>query len=73
MSVAEKFALMCSLSQQAIEASRDAIRASHPEASEEEVRLLFVEFHYGKELADKVRADLARRQQERALEDAGLQ
>jgi hypothetical protein len=50
-----------SLSQSAIELSRRAIRRRHPDASEEELGLLFVELHYGRDLADRVRAYLRSR------------
>ncbi len=44
-----------SLSQQMLALSRRAIREVHPNASEEEVDLLFVARAYGQELADRVR------------------
>jgi hypothetical protein len=37
---------------------------SDPELSQVELDLLFVELHYGKDLADRVRADLKRRKEE---------
>ncbi|MDQ2905575.1 MAG: hypothetical protein M3Y81_18780 [Chloroflexota bacterium] len=61
---AQRFGLVRSLSQSGIEWSRQSIREAHPEASEEEIRLLWVALYYGQELADAVRADLARRRQE---------
>jgi hypothetical protein len=60
-SPAKKFRLVNSLSQTMIEVSRRNIRQLHPDASEEELALLCVELYYGKELSDRVRADLARR------------
>jgi len=33
----------------------DAIRRRHPESSEDDVRLKFIELTYGKHLADEVR------------------
>ena len=56
-----RFNLARSLSQTAIELSRRAIRRQHPDASEEEVRLIWVALHYGQDLADRLRADLERR------------
>lgn len=56
-----RLALTLRLSNAMITASRRAIRKRHPELSEEEVRLLWAELHYGKELADRVRAHLAKR------------
>jgi hypothetical protein len=60
-SMAKKFALVNSLSRAVIQASRNNIRQLHPDTSEEELALIFVELHYGKELADRVRIDLERR------------
>jgi hypothetical protein len=42
--------------------SRRAIRTRYPELSEREVLLKFVELHYGADLADRLRAYLARRE-----------
>ncbi len=63
--VARRFSLARSLSQTVIQLSRRAIRESHPDASEEELALIFVELNYGKELAERLRADLARRRQQK--------
>jgi hypothetical protein len=63
-SSAKRFGLARSLSQSFIQASRQTIRRLHPELSQEELDLLFVELHYGKDLADRVRADLKRRKEE---------
>jgi hypothetical protein len=41
--------------------SQRAIARSHPEMSEEERRLLFIEVHYGRDLAERVRRFLAER------------
>lgn len=60
-SVAQRFARVRSLSQTTIELSRRAIRRRHPELDEVGVGLLFVELHYGADLAARVAADLARR------------
>ena len=57
----KRIALMEAWSQFLIEANKQSIRQAHPNASEEEVRLIFVEMHYGKKLADGVREALARR------------
>jgi hypothetical protein len=61
---AQRFALVCSLSQSCIEWSRQSIREAHPEASEEELGFLCVALYYGQELADAVRVYLAKRRQE---------
>jgi hypothetical protein len=60
---AQRAQLALSLSETTIKLARRAIRRANPDASEEEVGLIFVEVHYGKELADRVRAYLAKRQQ----------
>ena len=52
-----------SMTASAIYLSRLAIQRLHPEWSELEVRLYWAEVHYGKALADKVRAYLAKRGQ----------
>ena len=51
------------LSGEALEMAQRAIRRAHPELSELEAKLLFVEVTYGKDLADRVRSHLAKRQQ----------
>ena len=60
-SPAKKFGLVSSLSQTLIQASRRNLRRLHPDFSEEELALLFVELNYGKELSERLRADLERR------------
>jgi hypothetical protein len=57
---AQRLRLARSMSATAIDLARSAIRARHPELSEQEVLLRFVEVHYGAELAAKVRAHLVR-------------
>ena len=49
------------LSGEALEMAQRAIRRSHPDVSELEAKLLFVEVTYGKDLADRVRSQLAKR------------
>src|SRR5437899_8067577 len=61
--ISKRFALVRSWSQFLIEANRRQIRKDHPNASEEEIALIFVARHYGQTLADRLRVDLARRQQ----------
>jgi hypothetical protein len=51
------------LSQEAFEIAFQAIVRANPLASEEVQKLIFVEITYGKNLADRVRAYLARRRQ----------
>lgn len=54
-------ALCRSLSASVISLSRQAIRTRHPEYSEREAALAFVELHYGRELAEHVRRHLQAR------------
>jgi len=61
--VAQRFSLVRSLSSRAIQLSRRAIRRANPDASEEDLKLIFIELNYGKDLAERVRMDLARRKQ----------
>jgi len=59
---AKSFHLARSLSQSMILASSETIKRLHPEASQKELKILFVELYYGKELANRVRAYLEKRQ-----------
>jgi hypothetical protein len=61
--VAQRVSLAFSLTESALKQVQRAIRKAHPNASEEELRLIFVEVHYGKELADRLRAYLGRKKQ----------
>jgi len=58
---ARRVKLARSLSASVIKLARDAIRRRHPEYSKREVDLAFVELHYGRDLADRLRRDLERR------------
>ena len=60
--VTKRFATMQAWSQFLIEANKQRIHKDHPDASEEEVALIFVARNYGQALADGLRDDLARRQ-----------
>lgn len=60
--VARRLHLAFSLSATAISLARRAIARAHPSASTAERDLLFVEFHYGPELARDLRSELERRQ-----------
>ena len=61
MSYAERFAMMAEMTDFVCDQSMAAIAATMPGASRDEVGLRFCEVHYGKELADRVRAFLAAR------------
>jgi predicted ATP-dependent Lon-type protease len=54
-SAAERLARACSLSETVIQLSNRAIRRANPELNEQELKLLFVEYCYGKDLSDCVR------------------
>lgn len=60
---AQRFRLVCSLSQTAMELARRALRRRMPGASETEVNLAFVALWYGKDLAEEVRRYLTQREQ----------
>ncbi len=59
--VAERFAKMRSLTAMTISLSRRAIARANPRLSPEQVRLKFIELHYGKDLAKRVRKYLENR------------
>jgi hypothetical protein len=61
--VARRLELGLALSQKALELALGGIRRANPNASEEEIRLIFIEVNYGKELASRVRAYIDLRQQ----------
>ncbi len=48
------------MTETALRRAREALRRTHPDADEVEIGLLFVQAHYGHELAAKVRAHLGR-------------
>ncbi len=56
-----RLALAFNLSRTVIEMSRRALRRLHPDASDEELGLLWVRQQYGAELSDALREHLARR------------
>jgi hypothetical protein len=55
MAPADRLALALRLSWDVICASKRAIKRTHPEFTTRQVDCLFVELHYGKELADAFR------------------
>jgi hypothetical protein len=59
--LARRASLALSLSRSVISLSRNAIRRSIPEATDEEVGVRFVELHYGPDLAAGLRRHLAAR------------
>jgi hypothetical protein len=62
--VARRFAIMRSLSQTTIQLSRRAIKRANPTFSQLELNLAFVTYHYGTELANRLRIYLEQRNDE---------
>ena len=60
-SPAKRLSLALSLSRSVLGLSRRGLARRLAGASEEEIGLRFVELHYGRELAQELRLDLARR------------
>ncbi|MCF7885244.1 MAG: hypothetical protein K9M80_02010 [Candidatus Marinimicrobia bacterium] len=54
-SISEKFAHVCSLTETTIKASKRAIVEANQGLSQKELKLLFIEYQYGKELATQVK------------------
>ena len=52
--VAQRIARAWSLSEMVIHLSRRAIQRRHPEWTDKEVNLAFIEYHYGRDLAASV-------------------
>jgi hypothetical protein len=63
-SVARRMSLVRSLSRSVIELARRGIARADSRLNEDEVALRFVELHYGRDLAERLRADLERRKQQ---------
>lgn len=60
-SIAKRISIVRSLSQTTMYLSRRAISRSKPEISEQELDLLFVAYHYGDNLAIRLRKYIERR------------
>ena len=60
-SIAQRISLVRSLSKSTMLLSRRAIRRANPDLDKRELDLKFVEYHYGKELADRLRKYLDRK------------
>lgn len=54
-SAAKKFSHVRSLTQTAIQLSKRAISRANKDLSEDQINLLFIEYHYGKDLAERVK------------------
>ena len=59
--VAQRIARMRSLTSSLMKLSKRAIRRANPEASQDELDILFVKYHYGEELAARFQAYLQQR------------
>ncbi len=60
-SPARLFGMVRSMSQTMIQASRQTLRQLHPDVTQEDLNLLFIELYYGKDLAERVRVHLEKR------------
>ncbi len=63
-SVSRRISLVRSLSQTVMYLSRRAIKRANPFMSEQEVDIAFVENHYGRELAERLRMYMEQRNNE---------
>lgn len=52
---ANKFSQICSLTQTTIQLSKRAILRSQKKIDKRQLNLIFIDLHYGRELADKVK------------------
>jgi hypothetical protein len=52
--IAERISITRSLSQTVIQLSRRAISRANPELNDKELNLLFIAYHYGDNLADRL-------------------
>ena len=60
-SPARRFEIMRALSTYVVRLARAGIRRANPDLTERELQLLFVEVHYGRELAERLREFLDQR------------
>jgi hypothetical protein len=60
--ISEKLDQVLEFSSSIIKLSKRAISRANPNLSKQEKDILFVKYHYGKELADKLRAYLEQRE-----------
>ena len=62
----EKISLVCSLSQTVVQLSRRAIARRNKNLDEKELNVLFVAHNYGKDLAERLRKYLGKREDEKS-------
>jgi hypothetical protein len=60
-SSSQVFGALRSMSRKMIEAARERIRRSYPNASDEEIATMLLERYYGKDLADRFRMEMQKR------------
>lgn len=63
-SLAKKLSIIFSMSQTAIQLSKRAIAKSNPSLNDAQINLLFINYHYGKELAERVETYLKKKRYE---------
>jgi len=63
-SLAKKLSIIFSLSQTTIQLSKRAIARSNPSLNDVQINLLFINYHYGKELAERVERYLKKKHYE---------
>ncbi|MHC4176827.1 MAG: hypothetical protein ACYSWU_04940 [Planctomycetota bacterium] len=56
LTVAERFAKVRALTARTVRLSKRAIARANPDLSPEDLKVRFIELHYGKDLAQRVRA-----------------
>jgi len=61
LSIAERFLKVRQLTARTVGLSKRAIARANPDFSPEEVKLKFIELHYGRDLAERVREYLENR------------
>ncbi|NOY76641.1 MAG: hypothetical protein GXO76_02095 [Calditrichaeota bacterium] len=62
----EKFRQILSLSQTVAQLSKRAIARQHPDLNKQQITLLFIKYHYGEDLAERVKKYLDKRSHEDA-------
>jgi hypothetical protein len=56
-----RIAMACAQTDQSVVLSKSAIKRANPKLSDQDLDLLFIELHYGRELAQRVQSELFRR------------
>lgn len=61
MTPAQRMTVSRAMTRRNIRLSLRAIRRTQPDASDDDVKVTFIAVHYGRDLAERVRAELVRR------------